>query len=264
MTTEPSKRHWFQFRLRTLLIAILVLSLPLSWFAARMDKARRQRTAIIEIESLGGRVIYDWQADLHYWDASQRPDNSWQRRLLGDDFCDEVHSATLRGPEFSDSHLDLIRGLNGLKWVIVEDARVTGSGLAILQEIAHIEGVSVNNCPFTDDGLKHLQERSDLECVCLRKTEISDDGLKYLAGLTSLRRLWLDDCRITDAGLRHLEPLFCLEELWLDNTRISDDGLVYVKGLPNLKYLMIRNTKVTPECVEHLREVLPEHCQIVY
>lgn len=264
MTTEPPKRRWFQFRLRTLLIIVLVLSLPLSWFAWKMEKARRQRTTIIEIESLGGRVIYDWQADLHHWDAMQRPDHSWQRRLFGDDFCDQAYSATLRGPEFFDSRLDLLKGLDGLKWVIVRDARVMGSGLASLRGIACLEGVSVDNCPLTDDGLKHLQECSDLECVCLRKTEISGDGLKYLAGLTSLRRLWLDDCRITDAGLRHLEPLFCLEELWLDNTLISDDGLTYVKGLPNLKYLKIRNTKVTPEGVEHLREVLPERCQIVY
>ncbi len=37
--SDQKRRRWLQFRLRTLLIAILVLSLPLSWFAARMERA---------------------------------------------------------------------------------------------------------------------------------------------------------------------------------------------------------------------------------
>lgn len=62
MTDEsPKRRRWFQFRLRTLLIAALVLSLPLSWFAWRMEKAKRQREAVQAIEKLGGEAYYDWQ-----------------------------------------------------------------------------------------------------------------------------------------------------------------------------------------------------------
>ena len=51
---RPKRRKWFQFRLRTLLIVVLVLSLPLSWFAWRMDRARRQWETLEEIERLGG------------------------------------------------------------------------------------------------------------------------------------------------------------------------------------------------------------------
>ena len=31
-TTPPKRRRWLQFRLRALLIAVLVLSVPLQWF----------------------------------------------------------------------------------------------------------------------------------------------------------------------------------------------------------------------------------------
>ena len=51
---QKERRRWFQFRLRTLLIAILVLSLPLSWFAVRLARERRQREAVEAIERLGG------------------------------------------------------------------------------------------------------------------------------------------------------------------------------------------------------------------
>lgn len=51
--------QWFQFRLRTLLIAILVLSLPLSWFAVRMERARRQREAIAAIRKAGALFAFE-------------------------------------------------------------------------------------------------------------------------------------------------------------------------------------------------------------
>ncbi len=68
----PERCRWFQFSLRTLLVAALVLSLPLSWFATRMARATKQRAAVEEIERLGGVTLYDWevppigQSTLHF------------------------------------------------------------------------------------------------------------------------------------------------------------------------------------------------------
>jgi hypothetical protein len=60
MTTDSTKRRrWFQFRLRTLLIVVFMLSLPLSWFAVEMDRARRLRETREAVYSLGGRVLND-------------------------------------------------------------------------------------------------------------------------------------------------------------------------------------------------------------
>jgi hypothetical protein len=53
------KRRWFQFGLRTLLIAFLVLSLPFSWFAVRMESTRKQREAVEAIRKAGGLDIRD-------------------------------------------------------------------------------------------------------------------------------------------------------------------------------------------------------------
>ena len=67
MTAQAKRRRWFQFRLRTLLTAVLVLSLPLSCFAVRMDRARRQREAVEAIKHIGGEVWYDYQAATDYY-----------------------------------------------------------------------------------------------------------------------------------------------------------------------------------------------------
>lgn len=52
MTDE--RPRYFQFRVRTLILSVLVLSLPLSCLAVVVDRARRQREAVEAIEQLGG------------------------------------------------------------------------------------------------------------------------------------------------------------------------------------------------------------------
>ena len=42
---ETRKRRWYQFSLRTLLLAVLVVSLAMSWVAVRMERARKRREA---------------------------------------------------------------------------------------------------------------------------------------------------------------------------------------------------------------------------
>ena len=72
MTDKPPKRRkWFQFRLRTLLVAILVLSLPLAWLSGRMQKVSKQRKAVELLEkavSLDPNFAeaWAWLADAHY------------------------------------------------------------------------------------------------------------------------------------------------------------------------------------------------------
>ena len=107
---EPAKpeRRWFQFRLRTLLIAVMLLALPLSWVAVRMERARRQREVVDEIVRLGGVSLYDWEATPPPIGQSMldvKPYPAWLRKLLGDDFFDTVASVSFPPqPEWDPSH----------------------------------------------------------------------------------------------------------------------------------------------------------------
>jgi hypothetical protein len=69
--------------LRTLLLLILVAGLWLGW---RVEKARRQRLAIAEIEKFNGYVRFNYE----YADGKEVPDAQpkrpkWLRRYLGDE-----------------------------------------------------------------------------------------------------------------------------------------------------------------------------------
>ncbi len=125
MTTDPPKpRRWFQFRLRTLLVVILVLSLPLSWLAVRMERARRQREAVEAIERLGGNAVYDWQRR----GVRQKPASSWLRRPLGDDFFDEVAFVKIDHVQVRDTELKCLEELRDLPCLHLVDTPTTNAG----------------------------------------------------------------------------------------------------------------------------------------
>ena len=142
MTTKPpQRRRWFQFRLRTLLIAILVLSLPLSWFGARLQKARRQREAVEAIERLGGRVMYDWETSF------QRPNGpSWLRPLLGSDFFDKVRLVNLMDARVTDAEVNHIRSFAGLEVLDLSNNDISDTGLENLSRLTILEYLDLGAC----------------------------------------------------------------------------------------------------------------------
>ncbi len=86
---EPPKRkrRWFQFRLRTLMIAVTLLAIALA-YAAPDVRIWHQRTAMLGPKHDGpltlsnGVVVYEFRATLPSWRQEERI--SLLRRLLGD------------------------------------------------------------------------------------------------------------------------------------------------------------------------------------
>jgi hypothetical protein len=58
------RRRWFRFSLRTLLIVITVLSVPLGWVGWRLGQVRKERATIVWIEKMGGQVSFSSLSDL--------------------------------------------------------------------------------------------------------------------------------------------------------------------------------------------------------
>src|SRR5262245_8618466 len=109
--TGPSTRdsgRWRQFSLRTLLLAMLVLSLCLALFAWRLQRARRQAAAVATIRKLGGAVSYDYQridpTKSNYDLQAESPIPEWLLKPLGEDFFHEVTGSEMnrRPPESAE------------------------------------------------------------------------------------------------------------------------------------------------------------------
>ena len=197
----PKPRRRLQFSLRTLMVLVVIVSLPLGWLACRLNQAREQRAVIDAIHALGGSTEYDGESgsykegsypsmafgldSLGYPDPPGCPAPVWLRRCLGDDF-------------------------------FVRIVGVRGDSDAVLERAArlpHLSSLSVGplhrrpyaSYPVTDAGLEHLKESSQLRTVMLNQTQVTDAGLAHLRGLTQLQRLDLSGTRVTAAGVAQLQ-----------------------------------------------------------
>lgn len=206
MTDEPSKRRrWLQFRLRTLLIAVLVLSLPLSWFAVRLERARRQREAVETIRQLGGAVRYGYH-DSICDPAEHPPVPSLFLKLLGDDFfSDVVGVGFFHKNGLCDDNLAVLDALPELDFVELQHVPITDHGLRYLAGIRSVTTLSLDGTRITDAGLEHLAELSDLTFLCLDNTQVTDAGLEHLKGLSKLQHLSVANVDVTPDGIKRLQ-----------------------------------------------------------
>ncbi len=145
MSDAPRPRlRWFQYRLRTLFIVMLLASIGMSWVATRMQKAKRQRAAIEIIEKRGeGHVLYDYQFDSsgNVSPNARPPWPAWLRKLLGDDFF-----------------------ITPVRAAVAKDAGLEGTGvLTQLQEV-QVLGALFGGF-FTDRGMEHLREAATTQEV---------------------------------------------------------------------------------------------------
>jgi hypothetical protein len=190
--TTPSKpcRRWFQFRLRTLLVLMVLASIGLSWFAVKMQRARRQREAVEAITREGGEVFY----------YENSPSPSWLRTILREDLSARVCLAEVP----NNTPVERIEGLANLRGLVL-GSEVTDAGLQHLKGMSHLKYLQINGSQISDDGLEHLHGMTQLDELVIRRVPITDEGLDRLKGLPSLRSLTLMGCtRVSHEGIGRL------------------------------------------------------------
>ena len=231
-----------QYTLRTLLAITAVIA----WFVGHSaQSARDQRLALDVVREKHGRVAYDWEphvdgvtsdclpVDLGQHGASI-PGPAWLRRIIGDDFFQNV--VVIRLHTACDADLKLFARMKYLRILILDRSHVT------------------------DDGMCFVGQMRGLEELRLGLTTITDAGLAELDTLTHLRELRLEGTRVTDAGVRAI-ALMPLECLVLDGTQITDEAVDALARISSLKYLAVRRTRLSARSIETVRGLLPD-CEI--
>jgi hypothetical protein len=197
-STSKPHRRWLQFRLKTLLVIIAVLCVPLAWLAWKIDQKRQERAVIAELKRLGGLVHldYEWhwikdQVDSGSFSLDRnvtgpRPGPAWLRRLLSDDDLFASVVAVVLPPERQAYR-----------------AKYSTSRIRRPTRISY--GWSDDWFPdgqvIDDDGLATVAKLKDLEELYLGWTDIGDAGLANLSTLTKLRLLDLQHTNVTDEGV---------------------------------------------------------------
>lgn len=149
--------------------------------------------------------------------------------------------------------LDL-HGLPDLVRLDLGSAAATDAALAGLEEMKNLTDLILDDSRVTDTGLFHLRTNRNLKRLSISGQPNTGAGQYEFARIGR---------PISDAGLAQLTGLTELEELNLSKTRVSDDGLEHIKGLTRLQKLNLNGTRVTHEGVKRLQHALP-NCEITW
>ena len=118
----------------------------------------------------------------------------------------------LRGSEVDDGTLDILADAPGLRYLSLNETRVTDEGLAKLRNLTELSSLSLGNLGPTGarlargKGLEALEDLPRLEQIQLSSPETSDDDLRGLARLRHLRLIDLaKNSQVTAEGVDRLK-----------------------------------------------------------
>ena len=285
-----SYRGFFQFRLRTVLVALTAIGVACGWYVVR---ARKQQELYAAIYRSNSSAYYDYQiVDGEYDPQRESFAPPWLEQRLGSDmlhsvvkvhlldeiengkpttdqvdsFCKELDAfPRLRDIRLSfatDERLESIGRLPYLQRLEIAHGRwVTDQGIESLANVSHMRHLDLREVRLSGRGLRAIGRMARLEVLYLDAYAISDEDLTALGRLSHLRelRLSMNYSRVTDGGLIPLSHLSKLEFLSLEGTLIADEGLMHLAPLSRLTELRVNGPNVGDG--KAIGRALP-HCQV--
>jgi hypothetical protein len=253
-------RSLLRFRLRTLLLAVLVICVALGIY---VNRVRQQQAAVAAIRQVGGGVYYDYQCydgNLDVDRKSNVPD--WLRTRLGDDWFHSVVNVNViyrndaKGTSelapANDEFLAALEDLPRLEALVTLYGPASDDGLRMISRARGLKSITMLYASrVTDRGVEYLAQLKVLESLKLNDSQITDESLRILSQLPRLKELDVQGSRVTNDGLKHISRMHQLESLWVCslegkcNLAISDDGLVHLRELSQLQVLGLQGTGVT-------------------
>jgi hypothetical protein len=271
---EPRRRlRWYQFSLRTLLIAVTLIACACSWFTVQIQRADQQYDAAEILSHFGYSVEYDYEYPREWGQTKSPPAPEWILNLVGEDFIYNVHAVgeypnysfirppnETHPPVMTDADMEVFQHLPRLRILRLQNnlgdsAQLTDDGIFNLESLKLLETLDLSGTAITDAGLAHIEGLEELRTLRLADTKITDLGLGHLTGLGRLCSIDLSRTAITDAGVIQLQHMPQLHELFLSNTRITDDGVEHLKCLKDLEVLCVDHAAVTDAGLTHVREL---------
>lgn len=236
---KPATGLQLQFGLRTLLVAILVVAIPLGWFRAKQLQAVRCRQAMASLARCRLALFLPFGEGDYWLDQS-----------IGNELCNTA-ILDLEKQDTADSDLALLAEFKRVELVL--RGPFDDRDMAYVGAIRQIRSLKLFDSAITDAGLANLSSHTELTRLTLWNVPITDAGLAKLASLNALSVLDLSGTAITDQGLQSLVKLPNLNSLDLSNTGITDQAIESLGSLPHLELVNLTSTQVTPAGIAQLR-----------
>jgi hypothetical protein len=234
---RSARRRWFQYSLRTLLVAATLAGLAMTAWMRFVEPFRQERQLAIMVAELGGRV--STEATGPDWLQSWLP-KGCTNVVTGISLSPPVDVSGLfliwRSPPITNDLMQRIGATHGLRTLDLGHCRLSDDVAPWLARLRTVEKLDLAYTDLTDHGAKHLQDVPGLRCVRLDGTQITDSSLDILATLPDLELLTLNQTRVTSAALeafratRPTVELTCVTIEFHDLVSISESDRRLVKS----------------------------------
>ena len=268
----------FRFRLRTLLLLMLVTGALIGLFTNQRDRALRQANRVAFLEAGGAIVGYNYRLNPFAEDSGYRDGDTspFPRALvdaLGRDFFHTADRLELRWtPDFQkveksffrkamtdrggwkrialgnqsfDAHdLELIGQQQGCEVLHFDSVKFESVELSALANLQEIEVLSFENLQMPDCDLRWLRTLPRLEALHI-DSELTSRQLEAIGRLDRLRSLRLRRCDLRRHGYAWLNGMSSLQGLSLYECKAEDQVFAHLQEHPRLQYLRLQNNNIT-------------------
>jgi hypothetical protein len=243
------RRRCLRFRLRTLLILVAIVAIPLAWIGYERRQSELERQCVEKRLGVAFEQ-FEFGGPFDSWELRKfREPQGWWRELARQTLGERVLEVGGMKAELVDlaplGELNSLQSLS-LVYATLDESPVSGfedvrfvrqnklSDLSPLSKLKTLQELTVLNAQVND--LAPLAKLAQLQRLSIGGTPVSE--LAPLAGLKKLRYPYVSPSQVVD--ITPLAALTSLEELTLSRTNVSD--IAPLTGLVNLRELLLDST----------------------
>lgn len=259
-TTALHRSRWYQYRLSTLLIVMLLFAIGSAWLRYQRLAAQKAWKPINTIQKAYSDV------NIRYGQSAISK-SMWIEKQLGIDFPNDVTDLSWNQPAAGPFVHDQVAGMHALeKFALHPAGGVKDEDLLPLSKLSKLRSLQLIESTITGEGFRHFVERDSLLSeLSLHETKgLTENGLAEVASLKHLRSLSLHGSDINDEMLKALSKSQSIERLYFprikplkrrysfqvakrtvsknashQNPDVTAEGLRLLAQMPNLKEIMV-------------------------
>lgn len=153
-----SKRKFLQFKLRTLIILVLIFAGVFGWLGLEVKQGRDREAAVRCFVKLGGHVAYEADESNDEILRDSPPGPNLLRKILGDQFFAKVKYVNFFNADVRVSNLIQLKMFTDLKWLYFGGSSINDAGLIHLRDMQQLKLLDLKGTSVTFQGVKELQK----------------------------------------------------------------------------------------------------------
>lgn len=145
-----------------------------------------------------------------------------------------------------DEDLKQLKGYNRLKNLFLDYTKITGSGLAYVDDLP-LKYLSITYGNILDEAILHIVKMKTLERLEIGTPNLTDNGFKQLRALPNLTRLCVGSDKFTDKSIDTINKLPDLYTFSLYAPQMSEAVVPALYKMKNLNNLCLVKLKLKPD-----------------